>query len=240
MENLLEEGGNTAESFLAELVGEDKKYRDPEQLAKGYKHYDALNTDLRRQLDELREELTKQDHAKELLEKLTNKTDSPNVPPVPTDKGDTPPSGGGSEGQAELVRKLMSEIKEEESRKANVAKTVEAMKKAWADKASIEYKNRITAAGLSSDMAEAIASKSPEALLKLIGLAGNKVDTTILPKGDVTINPTLAAASSGDRTWTWYENLRKTNRKLYFDPKTQRQLMKDRAELGTRFGMPAN
>ena len=47
---------------------------------------------------------------KELLEKLTTTTDSPNVPPVPTDKGDTPPSGGGSEGQAELVRKLMSEI----------------------------------------------------------------------------------------------------------------------------------
>lgn len=37
------------------------------------------------------------------------------------------------------------------------------------------------------------------------------------------------------RTWSYYENLRKTNRHLYYDQKTNKQMIQDRMELGEAF-----
>jgi hypothetical protein len=37
------------------------------------------------------------------------------------------------------------------------------------------------------------------------------------------------------RTWSYYENLRKTNKTVYADPKTQAQMFRDRMELGESF-----
>jgi hypothetical protein len=41
--------------------------------------------------------------------------------------------------------------------------------------------------------------------------------------------------SEDHRTWSYYENLRKTDQRKYIDPKTQKQMFQDRMELGESF-----
>jgi hypothetical protein len=43
--------------------------------------------------------------------------------------------------------------------------------------------------------------------------------------------------ASAERNWEYYQNLRRTNKQLYYSPKVQRQLMEDKTRLGTRFGI---
>jgi hypothetical protein len=40
------------------------------------------------------------------------------------------------------------------------------------------------------------------------------------------------------RTWAYYQELKKTNPKLYLDPKIAAQMDKDAIALGDAFGMP--
>ena len=43
--------------------------------------------------------------------------------------------------------------------------------------------------------------------------------------------------ASTERDWSYYQNLRRENRNLYYTPKIQRQLMEDKSRLGSKFGM---
>ncbi len=41
--------------------------------------------------------------------------------------------------------------------------------------------------------------------------------------------------TDNQRTWSYYENLRKTDKRKYIDPKTHAQMLKDATELGDAF-----
>jgi len=43
--------------------------------------------------------------------------------------------------------------------------------------------------------------------------------------------------ASNERDWSYYQNLRRDNRSLYYSPKIQRQLMEDKSRLGGKFGI---
>ena len=62
-----EQQTQTNDSFVTQLVGEGKKFKDYEALAKGKLEADRHIGEITKTLDELRAELAKQDYAKALL-----------------------------------------------------------------------------------------------------------------------------------------------------------------------------
>jgi hypothetical protein len=45
-------------------------------------------------------------------------------------------------------------------------------------------------------------------------------------------------AAQKQRTWQFYQELKKTDRDRYLSPKTQDQMVRDAEDLGEAFGMP--
>ena len=42
--------------------------------------------------------------------------------------------------------------------------------------------------------------------------------------------------TSAERNWSYYQNLRKSDRHTYYSPKIQQQLMEDKMRMGDKFG----
>ncbi len=231
--------GNEGKTYLDQLVGEGRKYSDPEQLAKGYANYDELNKDLTRQLDELRQELSKQDHAKELLEKIKGTQGNDDRQKTADPTGSKDEDGGQKLGTEEMIRKLLSEEREKTKREENLAQISERMKKAWGDKASEEFENRLKAAGVDKETAASLAAKSPAAFYKLVGIDSTATKSTATPpETEKNADFTFNGVAAGERNWAYYEELRRKDKKKYFSVDVQRQMFKDKRELGDRFGMP--
>ena len=79
-----------------------------------------------------------------------------------------------------------------------------------------------------------IASESPSAFFKLIGEDGFKREANAIPNSQV--NTDTGFNRSAERDWSYYQNIRKTNSKLYYDPKTQNAMVQDKIRLGDKFG----
>jgi hypothetical protein len=79
-----------------------------------------------------------------------------------------------------------------------------------------------------------IAAESPNAFFNLIGEP--KKDFKPMVEGSVRTEGVNMQASN-ERDWSYYQNLRRDNRSLYYSPKIQRQLMEDKSRLGSKFGI---
>jgi len=79
-----------------------------------------------------------------------------------------------------------------------------------------------------------LAAEIPTAFMSLIGEAQTtKVDMTA---GSIRTEA-ASAQTTGQRDWKYYQDLRRKDRSLYYNPKTQQQMAEDRQRLGSRFGM---
>jgi hypothetical protein len=228
-----------SETYFDKYVGEGLKYKDPEQLAKGYKNAEEMANNFKRQLDEMREEMGKQDHAQELLEKIkANQTDTNRR----DNEGSTEPKQDGDKGldNEALIRKLIGEEDARKRQDGNLKHITDTMKKAWGSTASSEFDKRLSDIGIDKESASQLAAKSPDAFFRLMGIDSTAKDTnTYSPlHSDKSFVGDSSASQPGDRNWAYYEQLRRSDKKKYFSVETQRNLMKDRKELGSRFGMP--
>jgi hypothetical protein len=79
-----------------------------------------------------------------------------------------------------------------------------------------------------------LAAESPSAFFSLIGEPKKSFNPMV--QGSVRTEGVNMQAST-DRNWNYYQKLRRENRNLYYTPKIQRQLMEDKARLGSKFGI---
>lgn len=78
-----------------------------------------------------------------------------------------------------------------------------------------------------------LAKRSPAAFLRAMGL-DQKQEAFQSPPRSVQRTDNFSP-STNKRTWSYYQNLKKQNPKLYYDPKIIAQMHKDRNELGEAF-----
>lgn len=86
--------------------------------------------------------------------------------------------------------------------------------------------------GLSAEDVDALARKSPNAFFNTFGLNTSPGQTFQTPPQS---SRGFAPQGTPERTWSWYENLRKTDKKTYNSPKIQSQMIEDAKRLGERF-----
>ena len=230
------------DSFVQKLVeAKGDNWKDPEVLAKGKIEADGYIQKLEEQLTNMREDLGKQDYAKDLLEQLQNKAADPINAKNAMPNNDT---GGTSEGNTNpnlseedlksLVERTLTERDKDSVVKQNLNLVNEEMEKSYGTDASAKIQNKAKELGLTLERMQEIAAESPNAFFNLIGEP--KKDFKPMVEGSVRTEGVNMQASN-ERDWSYYQNLRRDNRSLYYSPKIQRQLIEDKNRLGGKFGI---
>jgi hypothetical protein len=229
----------TKESFVDHLVGDGKKFKDIEALAKGKLEADKHISEITKTLDELRAELAKQDYAKNLLEQMSkgSETGAEQPTPVTTSSSNTENTTQSASDFEALVEKVITAKEKNKTASQNISVVGEEMQKQYGDKTADVLKAKSLELNMSLDRLKEIAAESPTAFFQLIGVKkmGEKTSTSTGVTTQSTIRSENFNSYSQDRTFEYYQKLRKENRSLYYSPKIQNTMLQDRERLGDRF-----
>lgn len=225
-EDIFAATGDTTTSTFDQLVGEGKKFKDQEALAKAKAEADAFIERLKSEQDQLRQELSTRVSVEDQLKKLNESRQIPNnTENAPS--ANTPPTDSQRPDVAAQVREALQQELRNQTSRTNVNAVSVRMTELLGDKVGDFVSSKATELGVSVKDLEAMASRSPEAFYRMVGVEGTqRPGTTAPPKAD--LNPLGALHQGGVRegSYEFYENIRRTNPTLYFTPKIQTALHK--------------
>lgn len=227
----------TQEDWLAKIVEvKGEAFKDPQVLAKSKLESDNYIKQLESQLTDLRTELSKEDAAKKLLAELQSRRQDPNANSVPK-QGETNPSDTKPVLSEDVIQRLVEETlsKREQANSAqqNAKMVQDQLTQKYGTEAKAHVEKKAQELGMSFERLSALAAESPSAFMTLIGEPKTEFKAPV----QGTINTAAGNYSNpSERNWDYYQNLRRTNKTLYFNPKTQQQMMQDKMRLGDRFG----
>lgn len=239
--NLLDAGDPSA-SQREELLAKWKD-KSPEEVLKAKVESDLHIKTLEREKAELYSEYTKQHDellAKSKLEELIDrleKTPRDNQVALPIANEVKEPKYD----PAEIEKLVLSKIQETEHKKkelANYSVVETKLKEKFGSNFSAVLKEQQNTLGLSDSDVNSLAMKSPEAFFRVMGLNNETKDNYLTPPRNNQRNDSFAPRVQ-KRDWAYYQELKKTNPKMYLDPKISSQMEKDAQELGAAFGLPA-
>lgn len=222
----------TAEDTLSKLVGEGKKFKSVEDLARGKLEADAFIETLKSEQMEMRKTL------KEFEEQLRKVQ---TVGDVLSEKK-TEDREGNQTGQitADEIVKLVDErlTKQTSAQKAAANRekaNAHVLKHFNGDAAKArEYVTKeAERLGMTPERLGELSSQSPEAFLRLVGIGQTKPNPGV--GFDSIVNPDATENSSQVRDAKYYNDLRKKLGARFYEQDIQQQRMRDRQALGDRF-----
>lgn len=231
------ESDETENISLDTLVGDDRKYKSPDELAKAYVNADSYIEKQKRELAERDAELKilRELRDAQLSKKIENSGD--NDPPGR--QHETPPDPAALKASDvdinKLVREELAQASEEKRRADNINEAAKTMTQRFGSpaKAQEAVRRRAEELGVGVDWLMDSAAKSPSAFYATMGIS--PTDRSASSPGfrhEVNIERTT---SGGLRNFTYWEELRKKSPKTYYSPETQKQLFAARRELGDKF-----
>lgn len=244
------EGDPSAQSgAYDQLVGPGKKYSSVEALAKGALEKDAFIETLKRETSELRQEIKSRLSLEEFLAKSQQKQPE-QIPPLSSGHNQGADEQGVEEKQKNavtaleqgevqrLVREALAQEQSKAARAANLNASREELKKVFGEDYGPHLTSRAQDLGLDQAFVEEIATRSPRALLALLGEAPKTNDKFVTPPQTTRNSPTSNAGSmttNGVRNEKYWAEFRRTNLKEYMKPHNQVQRHKDAQALGEKF-----
>lgn len=221
-------------NYLEELVGENKKFKTNDDLARGKAESDAFILKLQGELDGLRKDLTASTKLEQLLEKLQNTPPGGNTPSGESEGNDSAPKLD-DHAIEQLVEKKLQDYERTNRTQTNVNAVKEQLLEVLGkDNFGTKLKDRILALGLTEKQYLDLASTSPQAAIKLIAGERQQTQTYSIPSSSVSTER-FVPSNGADRNFAFYEKLRKDNKSDYWSPKVQSQMHKDAQRLGEKF-----
>lgn len=230
-------------SFLDQYVGEGKKYKSPEDLAKAYANADQHIPRLESELKSMREMVSGQ--FEQLYERISKNPQQSNEDQ--TDRDDrqeparqTPPNGNDEAGEDDLntrIKRVLEETNQESVAQRNAAESQRMLEEHFgsteeAQKAVLKRANEL---GVAPQFLADAAFRSPNALMKLMDL-DKRSTSTPSSRSDVNVRA-FEGNRTGPRpgTYEYYRNLQRTNPREYMRPEVQNRMMKEALEKGEDF-----
>jgi hypothetical protein len=224
------------EDWVAKVAMEKgEKFRDPNELAKGYAHSQEHIANLTRQIEEMREDLGKQDYMKEVLERFdADKAKPTGGEQASSNTTSTNDSGHKPEVSVDEIKKLIAEtLTQQEAQntaRQNLEETDRQLEAAFGTDAKAKVQERAAQLGMSPERMKQLAEESPSAFMSLMGEAPQK-ETNQMPQSQVNTSQGFNT-NSGRKDWAYYQKLRKENSKLYYSPRIQNEMLSQRQQLG--------
>lgn len=217
---------------VTELVGEGKKFKTVDDLARAKIESDNFIEQLKREQAELRAELTARpavDRSQEILDRL----EALNNRPVTEQPVHQPLERTEVNGLSVSDIERVLEERERKARAANNRSAVEAkLKETYGDKTEqalklIAEKNGTTVAALGQ-----LAEYAPQLVLNLMGQV--KADTGFTPPSS-SVQTEFSPSAANPRTKSYYNRLKAEDRNKYFSREVQTQMYKDAMALAEAF-----
>jgi hypothetical protein len=234
-----DQGFDENKNYLEELVGENKKFKTPEDLARGKYLADEYIKTLIQQKDEMKSDYLRlkadyESRAKleELLDQLAatkhDRDDTRNADDVQTEEPKFDPS--------QIENLIENKLTAHEMRRREV-ENFNFVKAKLEEKFGPNYQNSLKKQmedlGIDEVTLNEDARKRPKMLLKALGVDDKPAESFTAPiPGSVR---TTSKTAPKARTWSYYKELKKRDPNAWYDPKVQTQMFKDRMELGDAF-----
>jgi len=199
------------------------------------KTQNARFDDLRNDYLKLREEI----QAKASLEELIARQEKLLANPDTNRDDVNQPSFKPEDIDAMLEQKLSSrEQLRKETDNLNFVKA--KLREQFGDNANTALKQRMDTLDLDQGFADELAKKHPSVFLKTFGMEEQPRRDSYSPPPRSAQRQDRFAPQTPKRDWNYYQELKKTNPRIYLDPKIAIQMHNDAVELGDSFGMPKN
>lgn len=227
--------------YLQDLVGDGKKFKTPQDLARGKAEADAFIETLKRQQDELRadyvrvrEENVAKAKLEELIDRLQSGQQKDNGKQPDAKELETKPFD-----PKELEGLIPREIEKYETQKKqseNFRIVQDKLTETFGANYQTVLNQRIKELGLTADDINALARKSPNAFFNTLGIArAPQSDTGFQSPPRSSQRSDNFAPRTEKRTWSYYQKIKKENPTLYYSPKITNQMHEDYQSLGTAF-----
>ena len=223
-------------NYLDQLVGEGKKFTDPNKLAYSALEKDRFIERLKSENEAMRKSVNSSQKLEELVNKLSTTTKAPssNDDNHNSELGDTkaptvPVPGGLTVEQAEaLVHKKLTE-------KDNFSKAIEGIKRSYGTDYQTKLDTEAKNLGLTATEVNSLAKSNPELFLRIF--QGNTpTDDYITPPSGINANSLSPSNTlNGIRTEKYYKDLKAADPKKYWSKAIQNQEYKDAMQLGEKF-----
>jgi hypothetical protein len=207
--------------YFEQLVGEEKKYKSPQDLAKAYVHADLHIQELRDKLDDIQ---SNDSMLQEVLAELRKK------PTPPTDHAPAPTPATADRSKdvdiEEVVTRKLSERQALEKAKSNREKSLTMLDQHFGDrsKALAAVRAKIDGNTVIEETINRLGDSFPEELFKYVTGESPGADNTSetgqpnIPGMGDRPSAHILQQSSGSLTWKKCQELRKKDPKAYNSP----------------------
>lgn len=210
------------EDFLDNLVGEDKKYKSANDLAKAYHHANM-------HIDELKSDLDEYKGGKELLNEVLDEIRSSNTEesveaPAPPQATVEPRIQ--TDDVAKIVGEEFSKRERAAETRSNVVSSMDKLRELYGSDANVKV--AVTKAINGDDnvkrVIDDLSMTSPNSMVKFItGIVPvDQAPQSNTPGVDTSAAPPVAF--DGELTWAKCREIRKENPKLYSSPQFRQQI----------------
>ena len=223
-------------SYKEHLVGEGKKFKDEEALARAKWESDLFIKKVTSENEEMRKELA----TRMTLEEFWEKTQASQTK-TKEDSGDTRREEPAAQANApkteeimDLVRKTLNEEVSKSQKTRNVEMVREELTKTWGPNFSDRLNIRARELGSTPEFLGTMAESQPKAFLALmLGKTERSSDSNEYIPPRTQFSP--SASSSSKRNNEYYSKMRRENPTQYWKPSTQNEMFKAAKELGEAF-----
>jgi hypothetical protein len=200
------------------LVGENQKYKTPDDLAKAYANADQFIETLKEENRKLREQTAAAKTIDEVLERMSKQSNAP--------ENDNPPVQGiRPEDVQQLVEKTLAGRETAKAKETNLLLADRLMKDKFGEKASDVFKQKASSPDKARILMDLAANDPQEFVSFFAGVTPNNANT--MDTG--SMNTTSVPSTGGDRTnlegsKEWAAKVRKENPSLYWSQDFQYKL----------------
>lgn len=224
--------------YETELVGEGKKFKTTKDLAKAKAQSDAFieqlkneNKVAREAAARLQEELKTQKTLKEFMDQIAPSNNRNSQPPAKE-----PNNEGENEVTTESIKQLVEQTIASRSAEQQGQVNLDNVKKQLIQTYGNQYENilrqRTKDLGMSEQEMTNMAMKQPKAFLALVSPSIEKT-TDIFNTPRSSLNTEALRLNGGQvKNWSYYEKIRKTDQRKYFEPSMHNEMMKQLEQLG--------
>lgn len=223
-------------NYLEELVGEDRKFKTPEDLARSKHEADLFIEQLKRETREMREELQKRLSLEEFADQFSRKTQQNQNADSSSNESETREDQITQEQrtpqdiEAFLEQKLTEREKSQKAQ-SNLNSVFEEMEKRYGSAANKAINERAKELGVNVQFLKGIAESSPKAFLDLFPQRQQSDDFS--PPPSAVNRP--ASSGNGAKKFKDYEKMRKENPREYYTPRVQMEIFEQAKRQGESF-----
>lgn len=220
--------------FYSELVGEDKKFKTPQDLAKGKAMSDEFILQLQTENADLRKDLK----ARTTLEELSNQFERLRTDSLNGNNNQNYQEASEENLTPEKINNLLDDklnkFEQSRQRQQNAVYVKEGLQKSMGSNYQSKLKEDIRQMGMSEEYANTLAEEQPNVFLRLFKTQkpDDRSNFQSPPKSAVAAG---FSPSNTERTEKYYNAIRDSNPELFKSIKIQNEMLDDAVRLGERF-----